>query len=78
MIYFIEDDKSINEAVFYTLKSSGYDVKGFIKPSDFWNEIKSSMSPVFTVILNPGTYYIGYYASRGRRFADTSQTESRQ
>ncbi len=43
MIYFIEDDKSINEAVFYTLKSSGYDVKGFIKPSDFWNEIKSSM-----------------------------------
>lgn len=36
MIYFIEDDKSINEAVFYTLKSSGFQVKGFEKPSLFW------------------------------------------
>lgn len=41
MIYFIEDDKSINEAVFYTLKSSGFEVKGFERPSLFWNEIKN-------------------------------------
>lgn len=41
MIYFVEDDKSINEAVYYTLKSSGFDVMGFDKPSLFWNEIKN-------------------------------------
>ena len=41
MIYFIEDDKSINEAVFYTLKSSGFEVKGFERPSLFWNEMKN-------------------------------------
>lgn len=43
MIYFIEDDKSINEAVFYTLKSSGFEVKGFEKPSQFWAEIKNKV-----------------------------------
>ncbi len=43
MIYFIEDDKSINEAVFYTLKSSGFKVKGFEKPSQFWKEIKNNV-----------------------------------
>lgn len=41
MIYFIEDDKSINEAVFYTLKSSGFEVKGFERPTLFWNEMKN-------------------------------------
>ena len=43
MIFFIEDDKSINEAVFYTLKSSGFEVKGFEKPSQFWAEIKNTV-----------------------------------
>lgn len=36
MIYFIEDDNSINEAILYSLKNSGFDVKGFDKPSAFW------------------------------------------
>lgn len=36
MIYFIEDDKSINEAILYTLKSSGFEVFGFELPSLFW------------------------------------------
>lgn len=40
MIYFIEDDRSINEAVFYSLKNSGFGVKGFEKPSDFWKAMK--------------------------------------
>lgn len=40
MIYFIEDDKSINEAVFYSLKNSGFDVKGFDRPSEFWSAMK--------------------------------------
>ena len=34
MIYFIEDDRSINEAVFYSLKNSGFEVKGFERPSE--------------------------------------------
>ena len=36
MIYFIEDDRSINEAVFYSLKNSGFEVKGFERPSNTW------------------------------------------
>lgn len=36
MIYFLEDDNSINEAILYSLKNSGFDVKGFNRPSDFW------------------------------------------
>ena len=40
MIYFIEDDRSINEAVFYSLKNSGFEVKGFEKPSEFWKAMK--------------------------------------
>ena len=43
MIYFIEDDKSINEAIFYTLKSSGFEVMGFEKPSDFWQAVRENI-----------------------------------
>ena len=43
LIYFIEDDKSINEAVFYSLKNSGFDVKGFDRPSEFWSAIKEQL-----------------------------------
>ena len=43
MIYFIEDDKSINEAVFYSLKNSGFDVKGFDRPSEFWSAMKEQL-----------------------------------
>ena len=35
MIYFIEDDRSINEAVFYSLKNSGFEVKGFENHQNF-------------------------------------------
>ena len=40
MIYFIEDDRSINEVVFYSLKNSGFEVKGFERPSEFWKAMK--------------------------------------
>lgn len=40
MIYFIEDDNSINEAILYSLKNSGFDVKGFDRPSAFWTTMK--------------------------------------
>ena len=37
MIYFIAAEKSINEAVFYTLRNSGFEVLGFDRPSKFWH-----------------------------------------
>ena len=33
MIYLLEDDESIRELVIYTLKSQGYEAKGFERPS---------------------------------------------
>lgn len=43
MIYFIEDDKSINEAVFYTLRNSGFEVVGFDYPSKFWKAMNEEL-----------------------------------
>lgn len=40
MIYFVEDDESIRELVLYTLNESGYEVKGFGTPSQFWKALK--------------------------------------
>ena len=37
MIYLVEDDESIRELVIYTLKSQGFEAKGFERPSHFWN-----------------------------------------
>ena len=41
MIYFIEDDDSIRELVIYTLNSVGFEARGFAKPSDYWNALKT-------------------------------------
>ncbi len=43
MIYFIEDDKSISEAVFYSLKNSGFEVQGFDRPSQFWKAMDTKI-----------------------------------
>lgn len=40
MIYILEDDNSIRELVVYSLKSSGMEVLGFERPSDFWEQMK--------------------------------------
>mgnify|MGYP007127285574 CR=1 FL=1 len=40
MIYLLEDDESIRELVIYTLKSQGYEAKGFERPSLFWKELE--------------------------------------
>ena len=40
MIYLVEDDESIRELVIYTLKSQGFEAKGFERPSLFWNELE--------------------------------------
>ena len=58
MIYFIEDDRSINEAVFYSLKNSGFEVKGFEKPSEFWKAMKEETSdlPIIMVTAKDAEY----------------------
>ena len=44
MIYFLEDDNSINEAILYSLKNSGFEVKGFNRPSDFWKAMDITLT----------------------------------
>ena len=36
MIYLLEDDESIRNFVCYALNNSGYESKGFERPSEFW------------------------------------------
>lgn len=43
MIYILEDDNSIRELVVYSLKSSGLEVMGFERPSDFWQQMKEEV-----------------------------------
>ena len=40
MIYLVEDDESIRELVIYTLKSQGFEAKGFERPSLFGKELE--------------------------------------
>ncbi len=40
MIYLLEDDSSIREMVLYMLVNSGYEAKGFERPSAFWRAMK--------------------------------------
>ena len=43
MIYLVEDDESIRELVIYTLKSQGFEAKGFERPSLFWKELEKEV-----------------------------------
>jgi two-component system alkaline phosphatase synthesis response regulator PhoP len=39
MIYLVEDETSIRELVIYTLKNSGFEIRGFTGSVDFWQAI---------------------------------------
>ena len=55
MIYLVEDDESIRELVVYTLKSQGFEAKGFEKPSFFWKAMeKEKPDLVLLDIMLPG------------------------
>lgn len=43
MIYFLEDDASIQKLVCYALAKEGYEIKGLSLPSEFWKEIKKKV-----------------------------------
>lgn len=47
MIYLVEDDDNIRKLICYALEKEGYRIKGFSKPGDFWNEIKSEIPNLF-------------------------------
>ncbi len=43
MIYLVEDDENIRNMMTYTLSVSGFEVQGFEKPSNFWEELKKAL-----------------------------------
>lgn len=43
MIYFLEDDASIQKLVCYALAKEGYEIKGLSLPSEFWKEIREEI-----------------------------------
>ncbi len=43
MIYLLEDDESIRDFVGYALNNTGFDSKGFEKPSDFLDGVNSAL-----------------------------------
>ena len=45
-IYTVEDDEEIRELIVYALISSGFDVKGFEKSSEFFAEMKQSLPDI--------------------------------
>ena len=55
MIYLLEDDESIRELVIYTLKSQGYEAKGFERPSLFWKELEKELPSLLLLdVMLPG------------------------
>lgn len=45
MIYYVEDDSSIRELVLYTLRSTGYEAKGFENSTDFFSAMNDGKTP---------------------------------
>lgn len=43
MIYLLEDDASIQNFVLYTLRSTGFEVEGFVSPKDFWKKMEEQI-----------------------------------
>ncbi len=43
MIYLLEDDESIRNFVCYALNNSGYEAKGFERPSEFWTAMEQEI-----------------------------------
>lgn len=55
IIWCVEDDESIREIELYTLKSTGFDARGFSNSKDFWEAIKlASPDLIILDIMLPG------------------------
>jgi len=56
MIYCVEDDPNIRELIIYTLKTGGFEAKGFSDSISFFNEMKTKFpSLILLDIMLPGT-----------------------
>ena len=54
MIYFLEDDASIQKLVCYALAKEGYEIKGLSLPSEFWKEIRDEIPELILLdIMQP-------------------------
>jgi len=53
MIYLLEDDDSIRDLVMYTLSTQGMEVRGFDRPSEFWDAMAELPSLVLLDIMLP-------------------------
>ena len=42
MIYLVEDDDSIRELVIYTLRTTGFEAKGFPTAAQFWEAVEKA------------------------------------
>ena len=55
MIFCVEDDISSRELVIYTLKSAGFDAKGFPESTDFWKALEAETPELIMLdIMLPG------------------------
>lgn len=50
MIYYVEDDASIRELVLYTLRTTGFDAKGFGDGGQFLKELKAGRVPELVLL----------------------------
>ena len=41
MVYLLEDDDNIRKLVLYTFDTQGIEAMGFMKPSEFWLQMKN-------------------------------------
>lgn len=56
MIYCVEDDPNIRELIVYTLKTGGFEAKGFPDSISFFDELKTKFpSLILLDIMLPGT-----------------------
>ena len=55
MIYLVEDDTGIRELVIYTLKNTGFDVRGFSCGEEFWPALREKLPQLVLLdIMLPG------------------------
>lgn len=55
MIYLVEDETSIRDLVTYTLKNTGFDVRGFARGEEFWQAVHEKLPRLVLLdIMLPG------------------------
>ncbi len=73
MIYLLEDDESIRNFIVYALNNMNMEARGFERPSEFWEALRSEMPQLLLLdIMLPeqdGIEILKRYAGTGKRAA---------